>query len=145
MRARLRTVKQLDQKGINPMNKAAINSTLVYKTTDVDTGHVSSSKGYLTYPRGMNEACLFSKEYMTSFGVSYRIEVFKYYSKELVWEAYRLNRAPGGYIRWEKIPTFTRAEEKAFPMNVAKQANEFITECRAIMLGTGTMQLTFAI
>lgn len=127
------------------MNKAYKNSTRTFTNTDPETGKQNTSWGPLLYNKGMNKDCLFSKEITNKNGVKNRVEVWRYYSGNLVWAAYRLNVKPSGFIFWEKVPSFTRAEENAFPKELAKIAHYFCQKCKDRINGKDEDQLTLAI
>ncbi len=55
-------------------------------------------------------------------GKPFKIEAFKGSDGQYVWKAYRKLADE----TWEKIPCFSRAEENAFPKDVAWAATAFI-------------------
>ena len=61
-------------------------------------------------------------EYFTIRGKAYRCDITKHFlDDEMCWTAFRYRN--GGF---ERIPCFTRAEEKRFPVSVAKQCSQIL-------------------
>mgnify|MGYP001568995592 CR=1 FL=1 len=65
----------------------------------------------------------------------YRIDITAHWSDQsLVWEAFAINGNPEpcSILRAEKVKTWTRAEQRAFPKTVGKYAHSLVEYCNTI-------------